>query len=381
MSRDLILLALSLMTWGVGEGMFFYFQPVYLKELGANPVTIGIVLGAAGLVMTLAHIPAGFLSDRVGRRPLLIISWVTGMLSAWIMALAQSLPIFVIGLLLYSVTAFVISPLNSYVTAARGNLSVGRALTIISASYNSGAILGPFIGGMIGDRFGLHAIYRISASIFIVSVLIIVNIRPQAVYKRPAEAVHHKFRIDPRYTLYLIIVFITMFATYLPQPLTPNFLQDFHNVSVEQLGKLGSIASIGVVVLSLSLGSLPAHLGFLLAQVCVGLFTLLIWQGNGMPWYVIGYFLMGGYRAARVLAAAQTRKLVDQAYMGLAYGITETVATSSVIIAPPIAGYLYDLKPTLIYGISIILIGASFVTSLLFNPSRSMSQIETGDIG
>ncbi len=65
MSRDLILLGFSLMTWGIGEGMFFIFQPLYLQQLGASPVTIGVIFGAAGIAMTVAHIPAGHLADRI----------------------------------------------------------------------------------------------------------------------------------------------------------------------------------------------------------------------------------------------------------------------------------------------------------------------------
>lgn len=370
MSRDLILIVVSLMTWGIGEGMFFYFQPLYLKELGADPVTIGIVLGASGLVMTVMHIPAGYLSDKIGRRPLIFLSWISGMLAAWAMALSSTLPTFIIGLLLYSATAFVMSPLNSYISAARGKLSVGRALTIISAFYNSGAILGPFLGGMVGEMFGLHTIYRISASIFIISVLIILFIRPQVIERNTVEGKPEGFKISVHHAIYLAIVFIVMFSTYLPQPLTPNFLQEYQGVDVNQMGLLGSIASIGIVVLNLVLGSLNAHIGFVIAQVFVGIYALFIWKGNNLPWYMIGFFLMGGYRAARVLAAAQTRTLVHQANMGIAYGLTETVGTSAVILAPPIAGLIYTASPSFIYILSILLIMISITISILFNPTR-----------
>ena len=122
MSRDLILLGISLMTWGVGEGMFFIFQPLYLQQLGANPVTIGTILGAAGIAMAVAHIPAGHLADRIGRKPLLVAAWFTAMLATWVMALAPSLPLFVFGMMIYNLTAFVSSPMNSYITAARGKV-------------------------------------------------------------------------------------------------------------------------------------------------------------------------------------------------------------------------------------------------------------------
>ena len=64
MTKDFILVTVSLIIWGMGEGTFMYFQPLYLQELGASPLVIGSILGGVGLAMTLFHIPAGFRSDR-----------------------------------------------------------------------------------------------------------------------------------------------------------------------------------------------------------------------------------------------------------------------------------------------------------------------------
>src|SRR5258708_6083323 len=82
-------------VWGIGEGMFMIFEPIYLSQLGANPLQIGTILGAAGVAMLAAHIPAGYLADRIGRRPLLFASWILGLIATWMMALAQALPLFV----------------------------------------------------------------------------------------------------------------------------------------------------------------------------------------------------------------------------------------------------------------------------------------------
>ena len=46
MNRNLLLVAISLFTWGVGEGLFIYFQPLYLQQWGADPLMIGAVLSA-----------------------------------------------------------------------------------------------------------------------------------------------------------------------------------------------------------------------------------------------------------------------------------------------------------------------------------------------
>jgi len=74
MNVELILLSLSLFTWGIGEGMFIYFQPIYLQQLGADTMTITSVFSAFGLAMMVTHIPAGYLADRIGRKPLLVAS-------------------------------------------------------------------------------------------------------------------------------------------------------------------------------------------------------------------------------------------------------------------------------------------------------------------
>src|SRR5512142_1184198 len=169
MSPSLLWLGCALLTWGMGESMFLLFQPVFLQQLGAKPIEIGIILGAWGAIMTFAQIPAGHLSDRIGRRPLLIAAWMIGIVATLVMALARTLPVFVVGIFLYGFTAFVSSPLDSYTTAARGNWSVARAITFVSMAFNAGAVIGPITGGWIGDHYGLRTVYFIAAGVFILS--------------------------------------------------------------------------------------------------------------------------------------------------------------------------------------------------------------------
>ncbi len=369
MYRDLVLVGLALFTWGIGEGSFFLFQPLYLEELGASPVLIGTILGGVGIAMSLAHVPAGLIADRVGRRQMLWISWCFGVSATWFMALANSLPLFVVGMLLYAVTAFVMSPLNSYVTAARGTLSVGRSITLTSAAYNSGAVLGPIIGGFIGNNFGLHKTYLFAACVFIVSTLVILNIRPQPVQPRDREQGASILK-NRAFLGYMGIVFLAILALYLPQPLTPNFLQNHRQVSLSQIGWIGSAGSLGNVLLSLGLGAINANRGFIISQISVAAFSLLIWKGNTLPYYVLGYFLLGGYRVARSLVIANVRELVELANMGLAYGITETVSALSIIFVAPLAGWIYERTPNAVFQISIGLIVVTILISAFFTPRQ-----------
>jgi len=365
MSRDLLLLAISLFTWGVGESAYFYFQPLYLEQLGASPVLIGTILGGVGIAMTVAHIPAGYLADRLGRRALMWAAWFFGVLSAWIMALAKPLPVFTIGILLYGITAFVVSPMNSYATAARGKWSVGRAIAVISASYNAGAVTGPILGGIIGNHFGLNKIYFFTASIFVLSSCVVLFLGPQPTEDRENLTLRGK-NVNQRFLRYLPVFFLAIFAMYLPQPLSSNYLQNEQSLSIGNIGNLGSLGSLGAVVISLGLGYIDTKLGFLLGQIAAGLFAVFLWQGTGMSWFSIGYFFLGGFKASRSMAIAYIGELVSTKNIGLAYGIAESVGGAAMIFAPLLAGFLYDYNPQMVYHVGVVLILFSLLVGYIY---------------
>jgi MFS family permease len=155
---------------------------------------------------------------------------------------------------------------------------------------------------------------------------------------------------------------------YLPQALTPNYLSNESGFDLTQIGILFSVSSVGVVVLNLALGAMPALTGFLLGQAAVAVFTLILWWGSGLGWFLIGFFMLGGYRTARNLGMAQVRELVPSAKMGLAYGLGETVSATAVILAPIAAGFLYTKNPILMYAIGFGLLVVSIYISSRFSP-------------
>jgi len=380
MNRSLLWLGVALFTWGIGEGMFMIFQPIYLQQLGATPQTIGWILGGAGLMMTAVPIPSGYLSDLWGRKQMLVAAWLCGVLAALIMALANTLITYVIGVLLYGLTLFVVSPLDSYVTAARGTWSVGRVITLSGIAYHSGVTLGPTLGGWIGSTHGLREVYFVSTGIFILSTIFILLIEAQ-----PRD--HHDPAGPPaallgnrRYLAFLGVFFIVTLVVFLPQPLTPNFLEQYRGLSLAQIGNLGSISAFGTVMFNYLLGMLDARLGFLIGQLGVAIFAFLLWQGTGLGWFVIAYFMLGSFRALRGLGVALVQPLVHQSQMGTAYGIAETVGAATMFIIPPIAGYLYARDPIIIYPISLAAIVVGFIVSAVFTPQSKHVQPEHVEI-
>lgn len=361
-------MALSLFVWGIGEGMFFNFAPIYMEKLGSDPQQIGVILGAFGAAMAITHIPAGRLADRFGRRPLLLTAWAMGLAATVIMALARDLTWFVVGMLVYGLTAFVSSPLSSYMTAARGNWTVAQALTLTTATFSFGMTFGPALGGWIGDRFGLRTVYIVAAGFFFVSTILIQFIGNQPIEQHDPESPPVSLFSNVRFLNFLLVAALAVFAMYLAQPLTPNFLEGVRGLSLSEVGIVFTTGAMGNVLASILLGRFPPRIGYPISQALVGLFALLMWRGAGLPLFALGYFLMGGFRAARPLALAQARELVHDSQLGLAYGTMETVSSIIFILTPPLAGFLFERDPYLVYPIAIGLIAFSVIISILFAP-------------
>ena len=346
--------------------MFTYFQPLYLKEWGADPILIGGILSAMGIWMTVAQLPAGYFSDRFGPRPGMWAAWFVGTLAAFVMAAAGTLPVFVVGMSLYGLTAFVVAPMNSYLTSVRGNWNIERAITVPSVFYNAGMVIGAVLGGLVASRSGIRQIYIFSAVIFCVSTGVVLFARPA-----PRDA-HHEitasrpnlFR-NPRFLGLIGVIFITMLALYLPQPLTPNYLQNQAGLSYQTIGFLGAVGSLGNAVISFSMRGVAAPAAFLVGQVLVFFYTLLLWQGRGVGWYALGYFFIGGYRLARSMTLAYARQFIRASETGLAYGLVETANSAAIIFAPFLAGLLYTAEPASVYRVSLVVIAAVVLVNLL----------------
>ena len=366
MTRDLKIVSAAMLTWGIGEGMFYIFQPLYIQQLGADPILIGIILGINGLVMSISQIPSGYLADKIGRRPLMWFSWISGLVATWIMALSPSLGGFVAGLLLYGLTSSVLAPLNTYIQGARGKWSVGRAVSFISATYSVGGVMGPILGGVIAETFNLRMVYYAAGVLFAVSTLIIFFIKKQPIEDMTIlDGDGHLLR-NRRFVSLLAVISLVMLAVTLPQPLTANFLQNQRALPLGRIGQLGSLGALGSVLMMLIFGNLPAGVGMVIGQAGVMLFVLFIWHGGGFIWYGLGYLFLGGYRLCRVMNVALIQPVVREREVGLAFGMVESLSAMAFMIAPVLAGFLYDWRPVSIYPISLLVLILAILLSFRF---------------
>ena len=363
MTRDLKIVSAAMLTWGFGEGMFYIFQPLYIQQFGADPILIGAILGINGFGMAVSQIPSGILADKIGRRPLMWFSWISGVVATWVMALAPSLGYFVVGLFLYGITSSVMAPLNTYIQDARGGWSVGRAVSFVSAFYNIGGVLGPIVGGLVGEVYDLRMVYYGSAVVFTISTAIVMFASKREHIKGSSLTTEDHFLRNRSFIGLMVVIFIVMIAVVLPQPLTANFLQNQRGLSVARIGQLGALGALGSVILMLVFGHLRSNIAMLIGQFSVLLFALFIWLGRGFIWYAAAFIFLGGYRLCRAMTVALARPLVREFEVGFAFGVVDSLNSLAFMVAPVIAGWLYDWQPAGLFPISVSVLGITMIIS------------------
>ena len=376
MSRDLRLLSLCIALWGFGVGLFIYFVPLYMRELGADPVQTGAILGLSSLATALLHIPAGYLADHHDRRRLMILASLAGVCGVFIMYLASGLGAYAFGLILYLLSeALIFSPMSSYITTARGDWTASRALTTVYASFPFGGIFGAFFGGLLAEAVGLWAGYLASESALVVSTLLIflISSQPPA---NPSRSIQYLGLLSHRrFRSLLALVLLAVFAMNLYWPFTPVYLEDIHGLSLSHIGLFGTLNGIGSVAINLALGLLDPGLAFTLAQLITAGSCLLLWKGSAAPWFGLAYFMAAAFKTSRSLLVAMADRLVGRSEVGKAYGIVQSVGDLAVMLAASAAGALYTVRADFPFPIGLIFIGASILlTARLITRSGPRNQ-------
>src|SRR5262249_47278929 len=155
---------------------------------------------------------------------------------------------------------------------------------------------------------------------------------------------------------FLVLILAAATAMQVGLPLMPNFVVEVRGYDVGLVGLLGSVNSLGVVVLQLVFGHRLPRRAFMIAQLCLALSMVLLLATASQGWLFAVYFLRAGWYLSHSMAAAQVGRVVTAAESGLAFGMTETVSSLATIIGPLAAGVLYARDQSAPFVASLVLI-------------------------
>jgi MFS family permease len=174
-NRALILLSVGSSFRTMTQSALLTFLPVYLaNDMGYSPVWVGACLFALQAAGFAAAPVAGHMSDRMGRKQILMGSMLTSAVVLLLMAFAGGSPVFifliaVLGFFLYATRPVIQAWMLDVSPKNMGGSSIG----VLFGAQAVGAALGPLFGGMVADRYGLlAAFYFLAATIVVANVLV-----------------------------------------------------------------------------------------------------------------------------------------------------------------------------------------------------------------
>jgi DHA1 family tetracycline resistance protein-like MFS transporter len=149
MTRPLLIIFLTILVNLIGFGIIIPLLPFYATTFGASPVVIGLLFAVFSLCQLVAAPALGDLSDRYGRRPVLVFSLAGTVVSFVMLALAQSVVMLFLARIVDGLSGGNISTARAYVADITEPKDRARAYGLIGAAFGLGFILGPALSGML----------------------------------------------------------------------------------------------------------------------------------------------------------------------------------------------------------------------------------------
>jgi FSR family fosmidomycin resistance protein-like MFS transporter len=173
-NRVLLLLIVATALRSVGEGAVGGFLSLYMRDdLKYSVTTVAIFLSAAQIAGVVSQPVMGYLSDKIGRKPVLVTGTGLVMLSAFALSVARSGVQLFLAVLVKG--AFSFSLHHIFVAAA---LDAGRGAaqsTVVSLIYGAGFLgtFSPYIAGLISDHYGIHSAFVFGGSVLILPTVLL----------------------------------------------------------------------------------------------------------------------------------------------------------------------------------------------------------------
>jgi DHA1 family tetracycline resistance protein-like MFS transporter len=154
MNKPLIVILAAVMLDAVGIGLIFPILPALLRDVGhltEVATLLGLMLALYSACQFLFSPVLGVLSDRFGRRPVLLVSLAGAAIDYLIMAFAPQLWILVLGRAISGITSANIAVATAYITDISTEEERAKRFGLFHAMFGIGFIIGPVLGGFLGD--------------------------------------------------------------------------------------------------------------------------------------------------------------------------------------------------------------------------------------
>lgn len=173
----------------VGFGIVIPVLPFYAEgtKFNATPRMVGLLFASYSVMQLIFSPILGGLSDKYGRRPVLLVSIIGTGIGFLIIGFAETLPMLFLGRILDGITGGNISTAQAYIADITTKENRATGMGLIGAAFGAGFVFGPAIGGIL-SRWGIYVPFLFAAGLCFANAILLYFRLPETVTaQRPPE--------------------------------------------------------------------------------------------------------------------------------------------------------------------------------------------------
>ena len=376
MSRSpLIIILTTVFIDLVGFGIVIPVLPFYAEgtKFNATPRTVGLLFASYSIMQLIFSPILGGLSDKYGRRPVLLISIIGTGIGFLVLGFAQTLPMLFAGRILDGITGGNISTAQAYVADVTPKEDRAMGMGLIGAAFGVGFVFGPMLGGIL-SRWGIEVPFLFAAGLAFVNAILLYFRLPETVTaQRPVENRAAQGRgftqlinslKQPRLPLVLTIYFLSIVAFSILVTAFSLYTMFRFGYDAQHTGYLFAyVGMISIVIQGGLIGRLVKRFGELPLIVtgclCMALSLFAVPfvgpAAGGLAAVLVGAAVLAiGNSLATPVLTSVASKNAGPLQMGTVMGVTQSTASlaravgpslTAILIASPIAHVGADGQP------------------------------------
>ncbi len=355
-----IIIFSTILLDSIGVGFVIPILPYYVKSFNTPDIVVSSLFVTFSIFAFFSAPILGMISDRRGRRPVLIISLLSSTIGWAIFAFSNTIVGLFVGRIIDGSAAGNISTAQNYlVDIAKDKMDLKKSLGIVGAIFGIGFMIGPLAGGFL---FNIdHKLpFIIVGAMALVNTVLAYFFLPETnhkkntseIYLNPFSPIMKAFRNKKMLPLYLAWLFFGI-AISLGQSILGLYVEELFSWRVITAGLLMTL--LGIVV--------SCNQAFLVHKVWLKYFkesSLMVWMiipfalgffTMALPYtgaFVVGLLVAAlAYSTLRIITNSQIIGLCEENEQGEMMGVLASLVSLSLILGPTLGGSVYEIDPAL----------------------------------
>ncbi|MEJ2263309.1 MAG: MFS transporter [Anaerolineales bacterium] len=361
-NRMLLLFMVAMVLANTGGHMYQALLPLYLKDLNASVVQVGLFFTLSQIVPLALQILGGWISDSLGRLRSIALGSLAGTLSYVGLVLAPTWQWVLLGEGFASVTRSLVGPsFSAFIAEQSTEENRARVFGITETIFMVVAVVGPPLGGWLADNYGFKFMLMCAGGLYFLAMLI--RIGMARVAARSSEANPEKLSFSGLkanlgmmlgmllagglVTWILVTDGVRDIAFAMSFNLMPLYLQDIGGLSIQQIGWMESVFGVFMMLITVPAGWLAdkrsERLAIVMGFVLQFLALLTFLRVSSFIGYMAAWALLGlGVGMMSPAYQSLISKAVPEKLRGTAFGLFSTSLGVVSLPAPAIGAQLWE---------------------------------------